>query len=435
MKTRVSVLFASAFLLAACKPRQESVSAVKGDQPASGKFVLAEPRPNPLKRTDFVDVAQKLEMILQESGQDRGMGLVGTGRGGDRPNGVASLASISWTLGDLKLASQALKDLGEDAFEAQKLEELVRRLDVELNKKASALRNHFLLDSNQRDVEVAKNRQQALEGATDGAPDDVSRLREARNEALNLAVQQVGELRSGAEGFAGMECDVTGGSPTATVSTEFSEERTLEVGKGLEASRAIRHIGRGEGVCFGLTPGYPLFVLVAQKRCASGFQPDDPRVTIQASTDTGEGEAFAYVLPPGEILESLCFSRTGEVAMPVMAETQPQPQPPNNNADGTMSGAFKRMVSSIFGAPGDCEGVAQAKTDLCTNSECRAVTSGKISDCYSKDCRAIILKRSSACGSTDCRGMIRRVIEDCVSNYCRAVVANNPTQCRRGETL
>ncbi len=431
MKIRVPVLFASVFfLLAACKPRQEAHSAVKGDQLANGRFVVAEPRPNPLKRTDFVDVAKKLEMILKDSGQNLAPGLVETSGGGDRPNGVASLASISWTLGDLKLASRALTDLGQDAGEAKKLEILVQRLDAELNKKASAIRNKFLLDSNQRDVEVAKNRQQALEGATNGAPADVSKLREARNEALNLAVQQVGELRTGAEGFPGMECDVVGGSPTALVSSEFSEEDTFEVGKALEASTA-RHLGRGEGVCFALTPGYPLFVLVTQKRCASGFQPEDPRVAPHSSADTGGGESFAYVLPPGEMLEVLCFSRSGEATMPVIS--QPPIQPPK--ADVTMSGAFKRMVSSIFSAPGDCEGVAQAKTDLCTNSECRAVTSGQISDCYSKDCRAIILQRSSACASTDCRGIIRRVIEDCVSNYCRAVVGNKPTECREGKTL
>lgn len=420
MKNRAPALVVAVFVaLIACKPRQEAASAVRADQPATGLFVAAEPRPNPLKKADFIELAKRLESILRETGQGGGLGLTGDGRSGDAPNGVASLASISWALGEVKAASEALRRLGADTGETQNIDRLVHGFDVELNKKAKQLRYDVLLEAPARDsVLMAQYKGEATADA----------LKKTRDDALTLAIQQVGELKTGAQGFPGMECEVAGGSPTTVAIEAFGEEATAAVGQGLSGSPGTRRLGRGEGVCFGVKPGYPLFVFAAQKRCASGFQPDDPRVTLHVSTDLGDTEAFAYVLPPADMTETVCFSRSGGATVPVSAEIAPAP--------GSMAGAFKRIVSSIFSAPADCEGVAKFKADLCTNSECRAVASGKINDCYSKDCRAIILKRSSACGSTDCRGIIRRVVEDCVSNYCRAIVGNKPTECHgEGITL
>lgn len=434
MTTRYAVLcVASCLLTLACKSRQEAASALRdADAPASGKFVVAQPKPNPLKKADLAEVASRLEQILKDNGQapqtpppdqapesepadEVGLGLyepLEPGDPPDTPNGVASLASISWSLGEVKAANEALKTLGSDPADVQHYDQLVQRLDAELNQKARKLQSSVFLETGARD--------KALSGSV--PLDDAGVLRKVRDDALKLAVQQLSELKIETQGFSGMDCNVAGGSPTATKREAFREEDTLDVGQGLIQSAATQKVRRGEGVCFGLTPGYPLFTFVAEKRCASGFQPDDPRLTLHSSADIGPGEAFTYVLPSGDMLENVCFSRGGTTTMPVSGET-----PPSSSAP--MAGAFKRAVSSVFLVPEDCDGVVRFDAKLCKGAECRAVASGRISDCFSKDCRAILLKRSAACSTTDCRGIIRKDKEECVSGYCNAVVSSQPARC------
>lgn len=441
MQNRLPALVVAAFAATtACKPRQQNASNVRAGEPnagASGKFVVAEARPNPARTGDFAELARQLEAILLETGPTPEAGVEGELPGspafglqevrptGDAPNGVASLASISWALGDAKFANEALKRLGAGRGETQRFLDVLRRVDAELNKKAIKLNSNLLLAANERDRAVAKN-------TVNVALKNLDQARKMRDDSMALVFRQIAELKASDQGFAGMECDVVGGSPTLLSYDGFTEENTQEIARGLESAGVSQHAGRGEGVCFSVPPGYAIFVLLAQKRCASGFIPDDPRLTLVASADVVKSEAFAYALPQGELLDSVCFSRASENTMPVSADLGPNgPGAPDAAAGaGTVTSMFKRIASTIFTAPGDCEGYFNQDANLCANAECRAVTSGKISECYSKDCRAIILKRSSACGSTDCRGLIRRVIDDCVSNYCRAIVGNQPMLCK-----